>query len=278
MAEDCSDSPNRVDALEASGGSVEEALKRALLQLGATLDEVDVEILSAGGSRLLRRDAEARVRVVRRDRPYSESVDNTEPHGGPASDPPEDSGVDAPAMVRAEESATSPGEAQSGSAEPRRESRPIVESGDDLQEIVEDLLPSVLDRMGFIADIDLVDENPLSYNIVGNDDFSKLIGPQGTTLRSFGYLINIMAGRQLGQPSRVFIDVNGYMAQRADHLQELAITLADQVRDSQEPVTLEAMPANERRLIHMALAEDADVRTYSIGDSEERRVVISPKA
>ena len=278
MAEDCSDSPNRVDALEASGGSVEEALKRALLQLGATLDEVDVEILSAGGSRLLRRDAEARVRVVRRDRPYSESVDNTEPHGGPASDPPEDSGVDAPAMVRAEESATSPGEAQSGSAEPRRESRPIVESGDDLQEIVEDLLPSVLDRMGFIADIELVDENPLSYNIVGNDDFSRLIGPQGTALRSFGYLINIMAGRQLGQPSRVFIDVNGYMAQRADHLQDLAKTLADQVRDSQEPVTLEAMPANERRLIHMALAEDADVRTYSIGDSEERRVVISPKA
>lgn len=277
MAEDCSDSPNRVGTLEASGGSVEEALKRALLQLGATLDEVDVEILSAGGSRLLRRDAEARVRVVRRDRPYSESVDNTEPYGGPASDPPEDSGVDAPAMVRAEESAASPGEAQSGSAEPRRESRPIVESGDDLQEIVEDLLPSVLDRMGFIADIELVDENPLSYNIVGNDDFSRLIGPQGTALRSFGYLINIMAGRQIGQPSRVFIDVNGYMAQRADHLQELAKTLADQVRDSQEPVTLEAMPANERRLIHMALAEDADVRTYSIGDSEDRRVVISPK-
>jgi len=277
VAEDCSDSPNRVGTLEASGGSVEEALKRALLQLGATLDEVDVEILSAGGSRLLRRDAEARVRVVRRDRPYSESVDNTEPYGGPASDPPEDSGVDAPAMVRAEESAASPGEAQSGSAEPRRESRPIVESGDDLQEIVEDLLPSVLDRMGFIADIELVDENPLSYNIVGNDDFSRLIGPQGTALRSFGYLINIMAGRQIGQPSRVFIDVNGYMAQRADHLQELAKTLADQVRDSQEPVTLEAMPANERRLIHMALAEDADVRTYSIGDSEDRRVVISPK-
>ena len=168
--------------------------------------------------------------------------------------------------------------APEAAAPPARASRPLVESGEELQDIVEDLLASMLDRMGFIAELELVDEDPLAYNVVGDDDFSKLIGRHGSTLRSFGYLINLMAGRQLGQPCRVLIDINSYRARRADHLQELAETLADEVTETQEPVTLESMPANERRLIHMALADDEGVRTYSIGEGDERRVVISPKA
>ena len=284
MANDSDEGTNNRETIEAAGGSVEEALKRALLQLNATLDEVDVEILSSGGSRLLRRDAEARVRVVRRDRPFSATVDEADDES-----PTEPGMIPEPPAVEAEETTSEPPVAERNdtdavpaepSAEPasrQRESRPFVESGEDLQDLVEDILASMLDRMGFIAEIELVDENPLSYNVVGDDDFSKLIGRHGSTLRSFGYLVNLMAGRQLGNPCRVLIDVNGHRAQRADHLQELAETLADQVRENQEPVTLESMPANERRLIHVALADDADVRTYSIGEDDDRRVVISPK-
>lgn len=285
MANDSDEGTNNRETIEAAGGSVEEALKRALLQLNATLDEVDVEILSSGGSRLLRRDAEARVRVVRRDRPFSATVDEADDES-----PTEPGMIPEPPAVEAEETTSEPPVAERNdtdavpaepSAEPasrQRESRPFVESGEDLQDLVEDILASMLDRMGFIAEIELVDENPLSYNVVGDDDFSKLIGRHGSTLRSFGYLVNLMAGRQLGNPCRVLIDVNGHRAQRADHLQELAETLADQVRENQEPVTLESMPANERRLIHVALADDTDVRTYSIGEDDDRRVVISPKS
>lgn len=285
MADDPRDVSESPDAIEASGGSVEEALKRALLQLNATLDEVDVEIMSSGGPRLLRRDAEARVRIVRRDRPFSATVD--EEDGGPSPAPevtPEPPIVasrepvsDAPVAER-DDSDDGPPEPPVESEPPRRESQPLTESGEELQDVIEDILASMLDRMGFIAELELVEEDPLSYDVVGEDDFSKLIGRDGSTLRSFGYLVNLMAGRQLGRPCRVLIDVNGYRARRADHLQELAETLADQVRETQEPVTLESMPANERWLIHVALSEDADVRTYSIGEDDERRVVISPKA
>ncbi len=286
MADQSTDSSDAPESVEASGASVEEALRQALRQLDATIDDVDVEILSSGGSRLLRRDAEARVRVVRRERPFSATIDEIEPEPlaepdpepppraaepteAPADPPPPD---DPPALEPAEAPAAE-------QPAPRaRASRTLVESGEELQDIVEDLLVGMLDRMGFIAEIELVDEEPLAYNVVGDDDFSKLIGRHGSTLRSFGYLINLMAGRQLGQPCRVLIDVNSYRARRADHLRELAETLADQVDETQEPVTLEAMPANERRLIHVALADDENVRTYSIGEGDERRVVISPKA
>ena len=284
MANDPDEGINSPQAIEASGGSVEEALKRALLQLNATLDEVDVEILSSGKSRLLRRAAEARVRVVRRDHPFSATVDEADDES-----PREPEMIPEPPAVESQETTSEPPVAEqdnteAGLAEPaadptprRRESQPFVESGEELQDLVEDTLASMLDRMGFIAEIELVDEDPLSYNVVGDDDFSNLIGRHGSTLRSFGYLVNLIAGRQLGSPCRVLIDVNGYRAQRADHLQELAETLADQVRENQEPVTLDSMPANERRLIHIALADDADVRTYSIGEDDDRRVVISPK-
>ena len=286
MADQSTDSSDAPESVEASGASVEEALRQALRQLDATIDDVDVEILSSGGSRLLRRDAEARVRVVRRERPFSATIDETE-HELLAESEPEPEAraaepAEAPAAPPPPDDPPAPESAEAPAAEqpaPRaRASRTLVESGEELQDIVEDLLVGMLDRMGFIAEIELVDEEPLAYNVVGDDDFSKLIGRHGSTLRSFGYLINLMAGRQLGQPCRVLIDVNSYRARRADHLRELAETLADQVDETQEPVTLEAMPANERRLIHVALADDENVRTYSIGEGDERRVVISPKA
>ena len=285
MADHPTDSPDAPESVEASGASVEEALRQALRQLDATIDDVDVEILSSGGSRLLRRDAEARVRVVRRERPFSATMaeEEHEPPAEPESEPP-------PRAAEPTEPAVEPPPPAAPVPEPEEEpapeqtaprarpSRALVESGEELQDIVEDLLVGMLDRMGFIAEIELVEEDPLAYNVVGDDDFSKLIGRHGSTLRSFGYLINLMAGRQLGQPCRVLIDVNSYRARRADHLRELAETLADEVSETQEPVTLESMPANERRLIHVALADDESVRTYSIGEGDERRVVISPKA
>ena len=56
--------------------------------------------------------------------------------------------------------------------------------------------------MGFMSDFDLVSEDPLAYNIVGDEDFGRLIGRQGETLRAFGYLVNLSERRRLGRPCR----------------------------------------------------------------------------
>ncbi|MDE2868436.1 MAG: Jag N-terminal domain-containing protein [Chloroflexota bacterium] len=286
-----------------TGGTVEDAVKRALLQLNVTLDEIDVEVLSSGSRGVLGMGREdARVRVTVRSRPYSEEDDSEDEESdegvaeAEATAPDEEPPAEDAAAVTAE--AEAPGAAEEEPAaeqEPAAEEVPeaeevpvapparrprgeLLESGEDLEHEAEELLESLLDRMGFMADFDLVSEDPLAYNIVGDDDFGRLIGRQGETLRAFGYLVNLMLGRRMGRPCRVIVDVNGYRQRRADQLAELAETLADEVRATQEPITLEAMPANERRLVHVALADDEDVRTYSIGEGDERRVVISPRA
>jgi spoIIIJ-associated protein len=281
-----------------TGGSVEDAVKRALLQLNVTLDEIDVDVISSGSRGVLGMGREdARVRVRLRSQPYSEEEDaEAEDHVEAVAEEPvavveapmmaeqpeaeaepvEEPAEEAPAPVSEATPAVEPSEPSPATT--RRPRGELLESGEDLENEAEELLESLLDRMGFMADFDLVSEVPLAYNIVGDDDFGRLIGRQGETLRAFGYLVNLMLGRRLGRPCRVIVDVNGYRQRRADQLAELAETLADEVRATQEPITLDAMPANERRLVHVALADDEDVRTYSIGEGDERRVVISPRA
>ena len=282
------------DGVIVTGSSVEDAVKRALLQLNVTLNEIDVDVISSGSRGVLGMGREdARVRVRLRSQPYTEEETEDEEAeevvAEAAAEEPEDEAPENNEPVEPEPAGAvtdEPSVAQAPAAEPseppaptaRRPRGELLESGEDLENEAEELLESLLDRMGFVADFDLVSEDPLAYNIVGDEDFGRLIGRQGETLRAFGYLVNLMLGRRLGRPCRVIVDVNGYRQRRADQLAELAETLADEVRDTQEPITLEAMPANERRLVHVALADDEDVRTYSIGEGDERRVVISPRA
>ena len=288
------------DGVIVTGSTVEDAVKRALLQLHVSLDEIDVDVLSAGSRGVLGLGREdARVRVQLRSQPYSEEAEDEEPEAElpeaaeepqvepvvdePMADEPVDNepAADEPADDEAappDAAPPAPAVAEPAAPAGRRPRGELLESGEDLEHEAEDLLESLLERMGIMADFDLVSEDPLSYNIVGDDDFGRLIGRQGETLRAFGYLVNLMLGRRLGRPCRVIVDVNGYRQRREDQLAELATTLADEVRSTQEPITLDAMPPNERRLVHVALADDEDVRTYSIGEGDERRVVISPRA
>ncbi len=283
------------DGVIVTGSTVEDAVKRALLQLHVSLDEIDVDVLSAGSRGVLGLGREdARVRVRLRSQPYSEEAEDEEPEAElpeaaeePQVEPVADEPMaDEPVDDEDADDEAAPPDAETPApavAEPaapagRRPRGELLESGEDLEHEAEDLLESLLERMGIMADFDLVSEDPLSYNIVGDDDFGRLIGRQGETLRAFGYLVNLMLGRRLGRPCRVNVDVNGYRQRREDQLAELATTLADEVRSTQEPITLDAMPPNERRLVHVALADDEDVRTYSIGEGDERRVVISPRA
>ena len=288
------------DGVIVTGSTVEDAVKRALLQLHVSLDEIDVDVLSAGSRGVLGLGREdARVRVRLRSQPYSEEAEDEEPEAElpeaaeepqvepvvdePVADEPmaDEPMADEPAADEAappDAAPPAPAVAEPAAPAGRRPRGELLDYGEDLEHEAEDLLESLLERMGIMADFDLVSEDPLSYNIVGDDDFGRLIGRQGETLRAFGYLVNLMLGRRLGRPCRVIVDVNGYRQRREDQLAELATTLADEVRSTQEPITLDAMPPNERRLVHVALADDEDVRTYSIGEGDERRVVISPRA
>jgi spoIIIJ-associated protein len=111
---------------------------------------------------------------------------------------------------------------------------------------------------------------------VRGEDLGILIGRRGETLSCLQYMVNLMVSRQLKMRGTFGVDVEGYRRRREESLKGLARRMADRVRASGQPVTLEPMPPNERRIIHLALAKDPTVITESVGEGESRKVSITP--
>ena len=111
---------------------------------------------------------------------------------------------------------------------------------------------------------------------IDGDDAGLLIGRRGETLRSLQFLTTFIASRLMEERVSIFVDVAGYQERRYDSLRSLAQKVARRVASSGRPITLEPMPPNERRIVHLALADNPDVETGSTGSGEGRRVVVEP--
>jgi spoIIIJ-associated protein len=148
--------------------------------------------------------------------------------------------------------------------------------------LLEELL-SLMDLSGTVMPSDeftVVDENgeasSIGLNIEG-DDLGILIGRRGQTMVSLQYIVRLIMTHKMQVKIPIVLDVEGYKQRRCEGLRTLANRLAEQVRTRRVPFAMEPMPAFERRVIHLALADHPDVFTESTGLGESRKVVISPK-
>jgi len=110
---------------------------------------------------------------------------------------------------------------------------------------------------------------------VSGDDLGVLIGRRGDTLASLQYLVNLLVSRRFKERAPFGVDIDGYRRRREESLRGLAFRMAERVRTTGRTVTLEPMPANERRIVHLALAKDPTVVTSSVGEGESRKVAIA---
>jgi spoIIIJ-associated protein len=154
---------------------------------------------------------------------------------------------------------------------------PITSTEADVVSRVAEILDTLLGLMGVQGKVEVLSEElPLGLNING-DDLGILIGRRGQTLVALEYVIKLIVVRRLKTWVPLTVDVGGYKKQRRDSLQKLALYLAEQVKSRRRAMPMEPMPADERRIIHLALADHPDVTTQSIGDGENRKVVVLPR-
>ena len=107
---------------------------------------------------------------------------------------------------------------------------------------------------------------------------SELLQSQtGELLEAVQHLINQIFGRQLPAGERLVCDVEGFRATREAELQAMANLAAKRVRDSGVSFTFQPMNANERRIIHLTLADQQDLYTESIGEGSERKLKVGLK-
>ena len=145
------------------------------------------------------------------------------------------------------------------------------------EEAPADILEDLLDLMHLHASVeeDEIDGN-LHLNIVG-PDLGVLIGKHGQTLDALQFILNLIVNQKAEERVRVVVDVGGYRARRERTLRELAVRTARRALEDQGPVSLEPMSPAERRIIHLTLADDTRVETYSQGEEPLRKVIVVPR-
>lgn len=152
-------------------------------------------------------------------------------------------------------------------------------SEDESVGVARDATLKILQHMEVSASVDIEPPVPgempgVILNIIG-DDMGILIGRRGQTLSSLQQVVRLIVSHRLKTWVPLNLDVEGYRRRRYASLKILAKHLGEQVLETGKSVTLEPMPSNERRIVHMALADFPGVTTVSVGEGEGRKVIIS---
>ena len=236
-------------SIEVGAPTVEEAIAKALDELGKAEDEVDIEVLDPGSRGLLgigAKDALVRLSFVELEEEKA---------------PPLAEGVP-----------------------PLEEEVPPLEQ--NVEQIGRETLQELLAKMAVKASVSIRPEEevpqdedapPFILDITG-DDLGVLIGRRGQTLQDLQYITRLIVGREVQRWVNLVVDVEKYKLRREKSLRQLAQRMAERVAFGDQPVALEPMPPNERRIIHLALRDHPIVTTQSVGTGDQRRVTIVLKS
>ncbi len=245
------------NSIQVQAKTIEDAIELGLAQLGLNQDQVEIDIISEGKRGVFGLGAEeATVRLTPREQ----------------------------ATPQAE--ATTPAPA----VEPETEQHVAeidVSAGDEenVADVAVEYLSGLLERMGINAEVNVTDapelveseETPPLILDISGKDLGILIGRRSETLQVLQYMIRLMVSKHFNRWEPVIIDVESYRVRRRRSLQKMAQKMAERAVSTNRRVVLEAMPAHERRLVHLALRDHPKVYTKSVGSNDNRKVTIIPK-
>jgi len=132
-------------------------------------------------------------------------------------------------------------------------------------------------KMTFEVEIKILPQKDQTIPInIKTSEPQILIGERGQTLTEIQQLLKAILKRKIEEPFFIDLDISDYKKKKIDYLKEMAKSVADEVALTKKEKWLPSMPAYERRIIHLELAERSNVTTESVGQEPERRVVVKP--
>lgn len=145
-----------------------------------------------------------------------------------------------------------------------------------MEEQLSEILDNVLGLLLLEGSYD-VEETDEALNVsIDTEDAGRLIGFKGENLESLQLLLNQMMSRKVGEETfkRVLVDISGWRKQKEEDLGNRAKAWVEQVKESEEELELEPMPAWQRRVVHIVVQESEGVESESIGEGRDRHLVI----
>ncbi len=230
-------------SVETEGGTIDEAIARALELLHIERARVDVEILENSSRGMLGFGGKpARIRAT----------------------------VRSPLAPALDDNATTAGV-------PRETAFPSASSMEAAVEIARRALATVLQALAVQppSTAEVADDGSWRF-VVEGDGAGIVIGRHGQTLDAIEYLMSRIASHAAGHPVRIALDVENYRERRQESLEQTARRAAEKARATGRPVTLSPMSPRDRRIVHVALSDGHGVATRSEGEGGFRRVVVLP--
>lgn len=146
-----------------------------------------------------------------------------------------------------------------------------------LQEVSDKLLSLMATKA--VATVEYDKENEAYVvGIDAGDETGLLIGKKGETLSSIQTVLGILFKQKTGEWNRVVVNVGDYREKEEDYLKNLATSTAQRARETGEPQNLYNLQPWQRRIIHLTLSEEKDLSTESVGEGEERYLIIKTKS
>jgi spoIIIJ-associated protein len=143
-------------------------------------------------------------------------------------------------------------------------------------EALNELLEKLVDALGLDAEISVDDDGELVRGNLAGEDLGLFIGRHGQTIDAVQHLAMRVVANAAGERRLVEVDAEGYRERRAEALRGQADDAADEALRFGRAVSLDAMGASERKLVHEHLRDRGDVETYSEGDEPHRHLVVAP--
>ena len=148
------------------------------------------------------------------------------------------------------------------------------------KKIVQETVGELMEKAGFLSEIDLKEseeQDGIICNIKTTEDSNLLIGQYGVNLQAFQHIARLAIRKKLGDEKINFtLDVNSYRNQKNQSIIEQAKEAAKQAINEGRVIIMKPMTAYERRLVHMELSKDERVATESVGEGENRKILVKP--
>lgn len=279
-------------SIRVSAKTVDDAITEAMIQLGATSDKIEYEVIEKGSPGFLGIGMKQAVIEARRkpepepepeifsaaeEKPVKEEIKAEEPAFRKKEKTEKRQKKESAKPSKKPEKAEKE-EKPAKTEEPKKEETVLAEVQEGTIAAVEEFLKNTLAAMEMKVEItSKIDaDGALSIDMKG-EHMGILIGKRGQTLDALQYLANRVANKHQDGYVRVKLDTENYRARREETLKHLAKNIAHKVKRTRRPVALEPMNPYERRIIHSALQSDPYVTTHSEGEEPYRKVVVTLK-
>lgn len=255
-----------------TGKEVTDAIKKACETLNVPQEQLDIEVLETGSTGifgLIRKKAKIRVVVkeaVEEELPETvqleEKVEEKKKgRNGKRSSPNKEECEKKPVQKQAPQEVD-------GDVEPP------AEASSESVAIVKEVLEQMLEKMQFPSTVEVSSQGiEIDCHITGEFD-EYLTGQDGRTLDSIQYLLRKIIARKTPERIKLSVDVGDFRAQRKESLKEKAVELAELVKTDGKTQVIPALNPSERRVVHMILQDDKEIRSRSVGDGLFKKILI----